>query len=223
MCGIEKCTGLPGMWIYWVPARQIWNPFVNGILDVLLTEVPDDGMSFDEASLTVESIREDVAHGGVRVKFRGRLGSVRIPIQVDIGFGDVVVPGPEIREFPPLLTGSSGLSLRVYPVCTVISEKFEALVRLDAQNTRMKDFFDLELLLTSAPPDRELLYNAIRATFQRRNSELPAGVPTGLIDDFARDKEPMWNAFLRRNGLPRVEFAGVIRRIRKSLEWIWME
>lgn len=193
----------------------------QSILDVLRTEVADDGLWFDETSLVVEPIREDMAYGGVRAKFRAKLGNVRIPVQVDVGFGDAVVPGPEIREFPALLAGFTGPSLRVYPVCTVVAEKFEALVRLDAQNTRMKDFFDLDLLLGSDAPDRELLSNAIRATFDRRNADLPTDVPTGLSDGFALEKQMIWNAFLRKNGLPPVDLTEVILRIRTGLEWIW--
>ena len=193
----------------------------QSILDVLRTDVADDGLRFDETSLVVEPIREDMAYGGIRAKFRAKLGNVRIPVQVDIGFGDAVVPGPEVREFPSLLTGLPGSSMRTYPACTVVAEKFEALVRLDAQNTRMKDFFDLELLLKSNPPDRELLINAVRATFKRRDSELPTEVPTGLSDEFARDKQVMWNAFLRKNSLVADDFPGVIAEIRKNLAWVW--
>lgn len=182
----------------------------QSILDVLRADVADDGLRFDEASLIVEPIREDMAYGGIRAKFWVQLGNVRIPIQLDVGIGAAVVPGPETREFPSLLTGLPGSSMRTYPACTVIAEKFEALVRLDAQNTRMKDFFDLELLLKSNPPDRELLVNAIRATFKRRDSKLPNEVPTGLSDEFARDKQVMWNAFLRKKSLVTDEFLGVI-------------
>jgi hypothetical protein len=193
----------------------------QSMLDVLRTDVADDGLRFDESSLVVEPIREDMAHGGVRAKFRAKLGNVRIPVQVDVGFGDAVVPGPETREFPSLLTGLPGSSMRTYPACTVVAEKFEALVRLDAQNTRMKDFFDLELLLKSDPPDRELLSNAIRATFKRRGSDLPAGVPTGLTEEFAREKQVMWNAFLRKNSLVGDDLSKVVGQIRSGLEWIW--
>ncbi len=132
----------------------------QSILNVLRTEVSDDGLLFDETTLDVEALREDMAYGGVRAKFRAKLGNVRIPVQVDVGFGDAVVPGPETREFPVLLAGLPIPSLQVYPACTVIAEKFEALVRLDAQNTRMKDFFDLDLLLKTDPPERDLLSNA---------------------------------------------------------------
>jgi len=92
------------------------------ILDVLRTDVADDGLWFDESSLVVEPIREDMAYGGVRAKFRAKLGNVRIPVQVDVGFGDAVVPGPETREFPSLLSGLPSSSMRTYPVCTVVAE-----------------------------------------------------------------------------------------------------
>ena len=194
----------------------------QAIIEILRTEVPEDGLWFDEMSLDVEPIREDMVYGGMRAKFRAKLGNVRIPVQVDVGYGDAVVPEPEICEFPSLLSSLPNSSLRVYPVCTVVAEKFEAMVRLDAQNTRMKDFFDLDLILKTNSPDVELLSTAIRATFQRRGSQLPVDVPTGLTDEFARDKQTMWNAFLRKNGLEAEDLAIVIIRIREKLEWLWI-
>lgn len=193
----------------------------DSVLAIMRIEAPEDGLWFDEASLVVEPIRNDMAHGGVRAKFRAKLGNVRIPVQVDVGFGDAMVPGPEAREFPPLLAGLPTASLKTYPVYTVVAEKFEALVRLDAQNTRMKDFFDLEFLLKDGELDRDVLREAIHATFAQRDAELPADVPTGLTDGFARDKQVMWNAFLRKNGLDPVDLDGVIATIRESLEWVW--
>ena len=195
----------------------------ESVLAIMRVEVPEDGLSFDEASLVVESIRNDMAYGGVRAKFRTMLGNVRIPVQVDVGFGDAMVPGPETREFPPLLGGFPTATLRVYPVCTVVAEKFEALVRLDVQNTRMKDFFDLDFLLTDGDLNREILRQAIQATFKRRDAELPTDVPTGLTDSFARNKQVMWTAFLGKNGLENQteEMPIVIARIRRALQWIW--
>lgn len=193
----------------------------ESIHSILRIECPEDGLVLDEASLVVESIRDDMSYGGARAKFRAKLGNIRIPIQVDVGFGDAVTPEPEIREFPVLLPDMPGVSLKTYPACTVIAEKFEALVRLDAQNTRMKDFFDLAHLLENDPPERERLFEAIHATFLRRGTVLPDDVPTGLSDRFASDKLVMWNAFLRKNGLASVEMTEVIGAIRNSLEWIW--
>lgn len=195
----------------------------QSILDVLRTEVADDGLSFREDTLAVEPIREDLAYGGVRAKFLAKLGNIRIPVQVDVGFGDAITPGPETREFPALLSGFPTASLRAYPMATVIAEKFEALVRLDSQNSRMKDFFDLDILLGTVEQDRELLSEAIHATFERREASMPEDVPTGLTVSFAHDKQVMWQAFLRKNGLSgeRDDFAEVISRIRSRLSWIW--
>lgn len=188
---------------------------------ILRIECPEDGLVFDEARLVVEAIRDDMSYGGVRAKFRAELGNIRIPFQVDVGFGDAITPGPEIREFPVLLAEMPGVTLKTYPACTVIAEKFEALVRLDAQNTRMKDFFDLDHLLRNDPPEQEPLSEAIHATFLRRGTPLPDGVPTGLSDPFGADKRVMWNAFLRKNGLASGDLTEVIVRIRNSLEWMW--
>ena len=195
----------------------------QSILGILQADVQNDGLKFDDASLVVESIREEVTYGGVRAKFRAHLGKVRIPVQVDIGFGDAVVPGPQFRRFPALLPELPTASLAVYPACTVIAEKFEALVRLDAQNTRMKDFFDLNFLLGTGTSDKAQLANAIHATFKRRGTELPDQIPTGLSENFARDKQVMWKAFLRKNGLDHetAELSPMLAGIRKSLEWVW--
>ena len=162
-------------------------------------------------------------YGGVRAKFRANLGNIRIPIQIDVGFGDTITPGPEWLEYPTLLTDMPGTQLKTYPTCTVIAEKFEALVRLDAQNSRMKDFFDLDFLMAGGGNDRSSVEAAIRATFKRRRSMLPVEIPTGLTPTFAEEKRSMWNAFLRKNGLEADEFPEVIGRIRCAMEWIWKE
>ncbi len=193
----------------------------ESVLAIMRISTREDGLWFDEASLVVGPIREDMAYGGVRAKFRAKLGNVRIPVQVDVGFGDDMVPGPEVREFPPLLGGMPVASLRVYPVTTVIAEKFEALVRLDAQNTRMKDFYDLDFLLGNLELDHELLREAILATFKRRDADLPDGVPTGLSEEFAEDKQVMWAGFLRKNGLDGDDMSLVVGRIRRALQWVW--
>ena len=105
----------------------------------------------------------------------------------------------------------------------MIAEKFEALVRLDVQNSRMKDFFDLDFLLADESHDPQAIGDAIRATFKRRCSILPMEPPVGLTEEFANERQNMWNAFLRKNGLKADEFAQVVGRIRTALAWIWKE
>jgi hypothetical protein len=193
----------------------------GALLNVIRTHVPDDGLSFDEGVLRVEEIREEAFYGGVRAKMVARLGNVRIPLQIDVGFGDAVVPEPERRDYPVLLEGFASASLATYPARTVIAEKFEALVRLDAFNTRMKDFFDLHYLLDSEVREDERLLEAIEATFKRRGTAFPDHVPTGLTTAFAREKQPMWQAFLRKNGLQAPLLKDVVTSIRMKLPVQW--
>lgn len=193
------------------------------IRQIIAVPCPEDGLTFDESSLVVALIREENEYGGVRAKFRAMLGNVRIPIQIDVGFGDAITPGPEMRVYPTLLSGMPGMELKMYPTCTVIAEKFEALVRLDSQNTRMKDFFDLDFLLAESEYNQETTNAAIRATFERRGSTLPTTTPTGLTKEFVQDRQVMWDAFLRKNGLEAQDFDEVVTRVRDALDWVWIK
>ena len=188
---------------------------------IIAAKVPDDGLTFGEP--VAEPIREDAAYGGIRVKMTARLGNIRIPIQVDVGFGDAVEPAPQEREFPVLLATLPAPVIRVYPPETVVAEKLEALVVLDLQNSRMKDFFDLHFLLSGDRLDRGLLERSIRGTFERRKTPFPQECPPGLTDEFGELKKPMWKAFLNRNGLKEVpgDFIEVVGFIRKALPFGW--
>lgn len=177
----------------------------------------DDGLTFDAGSITVEPIREEAAYEGLRVRLLAFLGSARCHVQWDVGFGDAVTPAPADVEFPVLLEGMPVPSLRVYPRETVFAEKLEAIATLGIANSRMKDYFDLLALLREGAMDPAVLALAIRATFQRRASALPDGVPFGLTDAFASDaqKQSQWTAFLRRNRLEAPELATVVAEVRE--------
>lgn len=179
----------------------------------------DDGLSFDAGSITVEPIREEAAYEGLRVRLLAFLGSARCYVQWDVGFGDAVTPAPTDVEYPVLLEGMPAPSLRVYPRETVFAEKLEAIATLGIANSRMKDYFDLLALLREGAMDPAVLALAIRATFQRRASALPNGVPFGLTDAFATDaqKQSQWTAFLRRNRLEAPELATVVAELRTSV------
>ena len=161
--------------------------------------VEDDGVVFDETSVTVAEIREDQQYGGLRVTMRGRLGNIRLPIQVDVGFGDAVTPAPKQEPFPVLLDFPPPV-LRLYPRETVVAEKTEAMVQLGLVNSRMKDYYDIWVLMQGFQFDGELLKSALAATFVRRKTALPSDVPPGLSDEFGSDrqKQRQWTAFLRR-------------------------
>ena len=168
--------------------------------DVLARKVPDDGVAFDLTTLKVETIRENQTYGGLRVAVVAVIASARVPLQVDVGFGDAITPGAETIEFPPLLDFPAP-TLHAYPRETVVAEKLDAMVRLGIANTRMKDFFDIALLARDFDFDGATLIRAIRATFERRQTPIPVGLPISLTSTFAEDtdKKKLWKAFMRRS------------------------
>ena len=172
--------------------------------EICRVDAAEDGVAFDADGVRAEAIRKDVAYGGVRVQTQAAIGGMRVPIRIDIGFGDAVTPGPQEVEYPALLDAPPP-RLRAYPRETVIAEKFEAIVSLGLSNSRMKDFHDIWILSEHFAFERSALAAAIRATFERRGTRLPAEVPPGLGDEFAADplKTTQWAAFLRRESSRR--------------------
>lgn len=179
----------------------------------------DDGMTFDSASISIEEIREDARYDGLRVRLLGRLGNARCMVQLDVGYGDVVTPGPEEVVYPTLLDDQPPPRLRVYPRAAVVAEKLEAMVSLGMANSRMKDYFDLRALAREGALDARVLGEAIAATFKRRHTALPEGVPIGLSDEFAYDaaKRTQWKAFLGKNRLEAPALDEVIAEIRRFI------
>jgi hypothetical protein len=159
----------------------------------------DDGVAFLAETIVAEPIRADAVYDGVRLRFTARLGTAEIPVQVDVGFGDATTPEPQPMVLPALLDFPPP-RLLAYARETTIAEKLHALVELGVGNSRMKDFYDLWLLSTEYSFDGALLANAVRATFERRETAIPRAQPVGLSDDFAADavKVTQWTAFLRR-------------------------
>ncbi len=162
----------------------------------------DDGLTFVEDTVRGAPIREDQEYGGIRIHLLALLGKTRIPVQVDIGFGDVITPAPSDVTFPTLLDLPAP-RVRAYPRETVVAEKFEAMARLGMANTRMKDFYDLWILAQQFAFDGALLSRAMDATFSRRGTPLPSGVPMALSPEFYEDgaKQAQWKAFLRKGRL----------------------
>ena len=176
----------------------------------------DDGIVFDPASVAGSVIRKEAGYGGVRVDLRATLDGARIALQVDIGFGDVVTPAPEPIHYPVLLDDLPAPRLRAYPKYTVVAEKLHAICLLGMTNSRMKDYFDLWVLLTEEDLAPDELRRAVEATFARRRLAMPAELPIGLSDAFAQDpiKQRQWAAFFKKNGLAPRELAEVVARLR---------
>lgn len=182
----------------------------------------EDGMVFDAASVKSMVIRKEAGYGGVRIDLLAHLDGARIALQVDIGFGDAVTPAPESISYPVLLEELPAPQLRAYPKYTVVAEKFHAICLLGMANTRMKDYYDLWVLLSENTLAAAELRRAIEATFNRRQMAMPIALPAGLSDAFAADalKQAQWNAFLKKNRLNAMPLADVVTHLRGEMRTI---
>ncbi len=192
----------------------VGNPDPERLADVFrqicAVQTRDDGLLFDKDSIIVTPIREEAVYDGVRVVVRVTLGTMAIRLQVDIGFGDAIVPAARPCEFPALLDGQ-GPVINAYSPETVIAEKFNAMVLLGMANSRMKDYFDIWMLSRNFRIEGGVLRDAILNTFAARKTALPDLAPIGLTDEFSNNesKVSQWRGFVKRQR--RLETAPSLR------------
>ena len=165
-------------------------------------DVEDDGVVFKPDTLRAEPARAEDEYSGVRITMTAEIAGARLPIQIDIGFGDAVIPAVQDIDYPSLLDMPAP-RLQAYPPETVVAEKFQALVALGMLNSRMKDFFDLWAISETFSFDGGVLADAIAATFERRHTDIPTDTPVALTPAFAEDaaKQAQWRGFLRRTAI----------------------
>jgi len=197
------------------------NERLRGVFQQLCeVKVEPDGLTFEAGSIRISEIREGQAYQGKRIKMAGMLGNARIPIQIDVGFGDAVTPEAGVIDYPTLLDLPAP-RIRAYPPETVIAEKLESMVALGMQNSRMRDFYDLWILAREFSFAGELLAAAMKATFEHRQTSIPDDKPIALSDEFATDEQKIrqWRAFLARGKLeePDMELSRVIDELRAFL------
>lgn len=176
--------------------------FITIIREICGQDLSDDGLIFQTDSIFLESIKEDDKYPGLRANLLATLDTARIPLQVDIGFGDVIIPMPINIDYPSLLDLPKA-RLMAYSMETVIAEKFHAMVYMGIANSRMKDFYDVWVLATTYPFEAKALRDAIQATFIRRDTPLPGAPPLALTVEFSGDPAKMaqWTAFIRKGRL----------------------
>jgi len=167
--------------------------------DVCTVKVEDDGLVYQANIVRGIEIREEQEYNGARITLEAKLGEARIPLQIDIGFGDIITPAPRKIDFPSMLDLPSP-RMNAYPPEAVIAEKFQAMVVLGMKNSRMKDFYDLWYLAKYFSFKGNSLRRAIESTFNRRKTKLPGGRPLALTAEFSEDsfKKQQWKAFLER-------------------------
>ncbi|MBN1855276.1 MAG: nucleotidyl transferase AbiEii/AbiGii toxin family protein [Pirellulales bacterium] len=176
--------------------------FERIVREVCGAAVEDDGMTFSGESVHGDVIKEDQEYEGLRLTLEGHLENARIPIQIDIGFGDVVTPAASEVSYPVLFDFPAPVLL-AYSRESVVAEKFQAMVMLGIANSRMKDFYDLWILARQFDFQGPLLCEAIRVTFEKRRTLVPSDVPTALSAEFSHDesKRAQWRAFVNKSKL----------------------
>jgi predicted nucleotidyltransferase component of viral defense system len=179
----------------------------------------EDGVVFGPEGVTGQRIKEGAAYEAVRLKLMAHLGQARQVLQLDVGFGDKVIPAPQVSAYPTLLDDQPP-RLLTYTLESVVAEKFEALVMLYNINTRMKDFYDLYQIVQKESIDTTVLRQAIEQTFRRRNTPLSNAskiFEPAFTEDVALQRQ--WEAYWRSlRPEDRLEFQEVMKVIREALE-----
>jgi len=167
--------------------------------DICAVPDSDSGLEFDPESVKGEDIKDMDLYNGIRIKMKAMLGNSPLVLQVDIGFGDAVVIELVEEEYPTLLDLPAP-KVKAYQKQTVIAEKVEAMVDLGFDNSRMKDFFDINHLVEAYDLNTVEVTESIRSTFERRGTEIPSEVPVALTDQFYDDegKVKQWAAFVKK-------------------------
>lgn len=179
----------------------------------------DDGIIFNPETVNVQEIRKASGNTGARVLIGSEMANARCKTQIDIGFGDAVTPGPVDAIYPTLIKDLPAPNLRTYPVYTVISEKLHAIALLGMTNSRIKDYFDLWIMLDREVLDIDILARAISATFIRRGMKVPSVFPIGLTHEFAQDssRQILWLAFINKNNLPVMPLVDLVAMLQEAL------
>ncbi len=190
--------------------------------DVCRQGVEDDGVVFDSGSIGITDIREGQTYQGKRLTIRGRIGTARLQVQVDVGFGDAVVSDGGEVVLPPLLDFPAP-RLRAYPAEAVVAEKLHAMVQHGVFNSRMKDIYDVQALSARLEFDGTRLCEAMRATFERRGTQIEVALPAALTPALAVDEvmSQRWAAFLRRIRLSEIELTVAVHKARSFLLEPW--
>lgn len=194
---------------------------LKAIQEIVAEPVPDDGIDFDTKGIQAQETQIDADYEGIRVKFMGLLGKAKIPMQIDIGFSDVLASRVERVDYPTLLESAKAPRLKGYPRESIVSEKFHAMIRHAQLNSRFKDYYDIWLMLENFEFASFSLQKAIEKTFAKRKTELPRERPVGLTIEFAEMNQERWMGFLAKLQLQHEDvgdFVNIVERI-----WLFLE
>lgn len=191
--------------------------------EICAVPCPEDGVTFDKESLSAEEITVNKEYHGIRLHVTARLDTIRQVVSMDIGFGDVITPRPEELDYPVLLKDKPAVNIMAYSLETVVAEKFQAMIDLAEENSRMKDFFDVYRILESGKINEEMLQQAIVATFSNRETGYK---PEHVLftEEFVKTpaRIAFWKGFLRKiKYKEELAFETVMSEIQKRLQGYW--
>ncbi len=204
------------------------SPDLQDVIETFreICNTPDDvdQLVFDTGTITATPIRDGSEYHGLRIRIQARLGSSNIRLQVDVGFGNAIVPGPMEKEYRTIL-GDPAPNILAYPPESVVAEKFHAMVTLGERNSRHKDFYDLYVMAGAFEFELSTLVEAVRATFDRRATPVEAALPAALAAPFYAhgERAAQWRAYVTKNGLTGApeDFIQVGDRLTAFLQSIW--
>jgi predicted nucleotidyltransferase component of viral defense system len=181
-----------------------------------------DEVQFDTSTLTVTEINEQNEYNGIRLKVMGNLGNIRQHLQIDIGFGDVVTPEAVLIDYPIILEDFESPNIFAYTMEAVIAEKLHAIIVLAQLNSRMKDFYDIYIIIQSLQFNNETLKLAIIQTFENRNTALNLDSMV-FTEDFYQNqqRQSMWYAYLKKINATPITFEEVMQNIKSLVDEIF--
>lgn len=191
--------------------------------DICSVAYEADAVSFDLETLVAEEINETRDYIGVRLSITAKLDTIKQPLKIDIGFGDVVIPAPQVLTYPSLMTDIQPVTILAYSLETVVAEKFQAMVELSVVNSRYKDFYDVYQILSKHKLDESTLISAIQATFENRGTPYTEDHPL-FTTEFAADewRARQWTNFQKKISQTRdLSFVSVMQLIREYLQPIY--
>lgn len=187
----------------------------EALIEIVMQPFPDS-LTFDPADITTREMQIESEYQGVAAQVTATVGRARQTLPIDVSFGNVITPAPVTLAFPSMLV-TEEVNVRVYPLETVVAEKFAALCELGLVTTRMKDIYDLWVITRRETLDPGTLKRAVTRAFTNRNTPPATEV---LSDGFAADPEMQrkWSQYIRRTGLEAPgEFAQVMADLRPDL------
>ncbi len=182
-----------------------------------------DGVIFHADTLRADDIAVEKKYPGVRLTLTANIDTIRQDVSMDIGFGDVITPHPSELDYPNILEGFPDTIIMAYSLETVIAEKFQTMISRAVANSRMKDFYDLYTILKGGKYDKEILREAIKATFENRQTSYIANHSV-FSPDFVSNTNLniRWGAFVKKLGI-ELTFPDVMKYLQYELNPYWEE